>query len=216
MLSIIRKVLFIAIVSAMPLLTYAVDKIEVLGLSKGKALVNIDGKQHMLLVGQLSPEGVRLIKATANEAELEVQGKRDIYRLGQQISANFTPAAETITRITRNRYGMYTTDGTVNGRTVNFLVDTGATVIAMNSLEAKRLGIDYKRGKPMNMNTAGGIAPAFGVHLSSVKVGAIELRNIDAVVMEGTAPEMLLLGMSFLGRLNIQHEGQLLVLKLQR
>ncbi len=216
MMSIIRKIVMGLIICLVSLSAYAIDNILVLGLSKGKALVNIDGKQHMLAVGQTSPEGVRLIKATADEAELEVAGKRDTYHLGQQISASFTAAPETIVRITRNNYGMYTADGAINGRTVNFLVDTGATVIAMNAAEAKRLGIDFERGVPMSMNTANGAAKAFGVRLNAVKVGTIELRNVNAVVMEGKSPEVVLLGMSFLGRITMQHEGQLLVLKLAR
>lgn len=197
-------------------MAFAIDNIVVLGLSKGKALINVDGKQHMLSLGQISPEGVRLIKANVNEAELEVAGKRDVYPLGQHISSNFIPAAETVVHIARNNFGMYTTTGAINSRLVNFLVDTGATSIALNAGEAKRLGIEYRLGKPMQVSTASGTAQAFGMRLKSVKVGAIELRDVDAVVVDGSSPEIVLLGMSFLGRLNVQHQGQLLVLKQSR
>ncbi|MEO5703027.1 MAG: retropepsin-like aspartic protease, partial [Gammaproteobacteria bacterium] len=94
------------------------------------------------------------------------------------------------------------------------MVDTGATFIAMNAPQAKRLGIQYRMdGQPVMTNTASGTAMGYQVTLQRVRVGEIELRDIDAIVLEGNSPTEVLLGMSFLGRLEMQHSGQVMQLK---
>jgi len=109
--------------------------------------------------------------------------------------------------------GMYTTVGSIHGFTAKFFVDTGATLIAMNEYQAKRLGIDFRlNGKPARVATASDITKAYQVKLNTVKLGKITLRNVDAVVMEGTQPNPALLGMSFLGRLKMENNGQAMVL----
>lgn len=192
----------------------AVNTVVVLGLFQHKAIVVIDGKQQALSVGQTSPEGVKLVSATSNEAVLEIDGKQKTYALGSQVNTHLGPPQQTSVTIIRNPQGMFATVGTINGRTVNFLVDTGSTLVAMNSAEAKRLGIDYRlNGQPTTASTASGITPAYVVKLTKVKVGDIELREIDGMVIEGLSPPEVLLGMSFLGRLEMQHSGQTMLLK---
>jgi len=97
---------------------------------------------------------------------------------------------------------------------VNFLVDTGATNIAMNEIVAGRLGIDFRySGTPTRVSTASGIAPAHNVTLASVRVGDIELKNIRATVLEGQYPREVLLGMSFLSRVELERKGKLTILR---
>ncbi|MDA1107981.1 MAG: TIGR02281 family clan AA aspartic protease [Proteobacteria bacterium] len=192
----------------------AVNTVVVLGLFQHKAIVIIDGKQQALTVGQTSPEGVKLVSATSNEAVLEIDGKQNTYGLGSQVNTHLAPLNQTSVTIIRNPQGMFATVGTINGLTVNVLVDTGATLVAMNSAEAKRLGINYRlNGQPTTASTASGIAPAYVVKLTKVKVGDIELREVDGMVIEGLSPPEVLLGMSFLGRLEMQHSGQTMLLK---
>ncbi|MDH3871316.1 MAG: TIGR02281 family clan AA aspartic protease, partial [Gammaproteobacteria bacterium] len=94
------------------------------------------------------------------------------------------------------------------------LVDTGATQIAMNDAQARRLGIDYRvTGEPTAITTASRVERAWAVMLDSVKVGDINLRNVSAIVLEGPQPDQVLLGMSFLGRLEIRNDGQLMTLR---
>jgi aspartyl protease family protein len=117
-------------------------------------------------------------------------------------------------QIRRDRSGMYSTVGSINGLPVNFLVDTGATQVAMNAAHARRLGIDHRvEGEPAMVTTASRVERAWAVRLDSVKVGEIELRNVAAMVLEGAQPETILLGMSFLGQLQITNEGQLMTLR---
>lgn len=208
----ITRLTTLLLVLASPLA--AADNILVMGLFKDKAVVNINGKQHSLKLGQTSPEGVTLISANSNAAVLEIGGKRSTYPLGTQVGTKFGTPKQTTLEIYRNPQGMYTTGGSINGFPINFLVDTGATLVAMNAPQAKRLGIDYRlAGEPGLVSTASGTAEAYQLKLDRVKVGDIELRNVDAVVLDGPNPTDVLLGMSFLGRLELQNKGEVLQLK---
>ncbi len=211
-----RKVFYILCLFGLTLaaqVSWAAQKISVLGLFNNKAVVIIDGKRRTLAVNQASPEGVTLISADGSSAVLEIAGKRKVYPLGQA-GANFSTPKQTAVNVYRNPQGMFTTSGSINGFPVDFMVDTGATFIAMNAPQAKRLGIQYRMdGQPVMTNTASGTAMGYQVTLQRVRVGEIELRDIDAIVLEGNSPTEVLLGMSFLGRLEMQHSGQVMQLK---
>ena len=102
----------------------------------------------------------------------------------------------------------------INGLPVGFLVDTGASSVAMNAGEARRLGIDFRvDGDSTYVSTASGVARAYRVRLDRVKVGAIELRNVEALVVDGSSPTEVLLGMSFLQRLELMNQGDHLTLR---
>ena len=191
-----------------------ISQIEVMALFKNKAMVSIDDKQHLLKVGGTPVAGVTLIKATSKYAVLDVNGTQAKYFLGNRVHASYSKTEKKKVNIYRDTNGMYKTTGSINGYTVDFLVDTGASVIALNSALAKRLGIQYKlKGEETVVATASGRELAYSVNLDRVKVGGIMLRNIDAVVIEGNDPSTPLLGMSYLGRLNINNEGQLMSLE---
>ena len=116
--------------------------------------------------------------------------------------------------IYRDAKGAYSTVGSINGRTVNFMVDTGATAIAMSSDEARRLGIVYRLdGDPVGVTTASGTVPGHRVTLDRVTVGDITLRNVDALVIPGNLPEQVLLGLTFLNRVEIRQDGTVMVLR---
>ncbi len=191
-----------------------ISHIEVMALFKNKAMVNIDDEQHLLKVGEPATLGVKLIKASSKYAILEINGKQSKYNLGNRVQASYTKAERKKVNIYRDSNGMFKTVGSINGYTVDFLIDTGASVIALNSALAKRLGIQYKlKGEETVVATASGRELAYSVDLDQVKVGEIMLRNVDAVIIEGNSPNTPLLGMSYLGRLNINNEGQLMSLE---
>lgn len=191
----------------------AVEQITVLGLFKGTAILRIDGTQRSLKQGQTSPEGIKVISADSSTVVLEVDGERKSMGLGTHIGGSFTKPKRPVVNIWPNTQGMYLQTGSINGYTVEFLVDTGATSIAMNAAQARRLGIDYRlKGTPQGVETASGRVPAYRVYLDRVKVGAIEQRNVVAVVLEGTLPSKVLLGMSFLNRLEIKRDGAAMML----
>ena len=193
---------------------HAVEKIEIQGLFSSKAVVMIDGTRHILSVGQTSPEGVRLISASSRGAVLEIDGRQKQYQLGNTVSTSFSKRKSTKETIYKNSGGMYLTFGSINGRSVRLLVDTGASAVAMNTEQAKQLGIRYdKIGKPAGISTASGFENGWRVRLKTVTVGNITERNVEALVIDGNHPGPILLGMSFLGRLNVEHEGNAMTLR---
>jgi aspartyl protease family protein len=188
--------------------------VRVVGLFAGRAVLLVEGQQHMLRVGQSSPEGVKLVSASSESAVLLIDGEEITARLDGRVSARKRTAAVKEVQVWRNTSGMFTTVGSINGLHVPFLVDTGATQVAMNASQARRLGIDFHVvGKPAEVTTASGVVRAWAVTLNSVKVGDLEVRNVPAVVLEGAQPKVTLLGMSYLGRMEILHEGQLMTLR---
>ena len=194
--------------------SFAVNKIVINGLFKDKAIVSIDGKQRVLKKGKPSPEGVLLIESNSKEAIIEINGQQNTYVLGTQIGNTFKPpTAGKKLILTPDSSGMYNISGAINGSHVSFVVDTGATLVSMNSNVAKKLGIDYKlNGKEGLSYTASGTSKIYIVNLKKVKVGDIELRNIKGAIHEGNFPVVTLLGMSFLGKLNMKREGRIMEL----
>jgi aspartyl protease family protein len=189
--------------------------LRIVGLFKDRAVVFIDGKQRLLTAGETSPEGVLLLSADSDGAVFEIDGQRIEKGLdGRVMPIKNRPTAASEVQIWRNTSGMFTTTGSINGLPVGFLVDTGATQVAMNAAQARRLGIDYRvDGRPANVTTASGVVKAYTVMLDSVKVGDIKLLNVAGVVIEGAQPERVLLGMSYLGRVQLSNEGQLMTLR---
>ncbi|MGB5425248.1 MAG: TIGR02281 family clan AA aspartic protease [Gammaproteobacteria bacterium] len=188
--------------------------VRVVGLFADRAVLLVEGQQHLLKVGQTSPEGIKLVSATSDHAILLIDGEQVSARLDGRVSAVKRPATADEVQVWRNTTGMYTTVGSINGLPVSFLVDTGATQVAMNAAQARRLGIDYHvTGSPAEVTTASGVERAWLVMLDSVKVGELEVRNVPAVVLEGAQPKVTLLGMSFLGRMEISNDGHLMTLK---
>ncbi len=191
-----------------------ISHIEVMALFKNKAMVSINDKQHLLKVGEPATIGVKLIEASSKYAVLEVNGERSKYNLGNRVRASYSKSEKKKVQIYRNGNNMFRTVGSINGYPVDFLVDTGASSVALNSALAKRLGLQYKlKGEETVVSTASGKALAYSISLDQVKVGEIMLRNIDAVIIEGNDPSTPLLGMSYLGRLKLNNEDQYLELE---
>lgn len=191
-------------------------QIDVVGLFKEKAVIVIDGTRRVLTLDEISPEGIKLLAVATDYAVLEIAGKRSIHKLGSSgsFSTTFNTAQLAEVRIARDSIGMYHSNGSINGAAVRFLVDTGATLIALNGSQARRLGIDFKKhGKPIPISTASGNTLGYRITLDRVKVGDIELFSVEAAVLDGSEPHEALLGMSFLGRLEMQNDGSLLRLR---
>ena len=193
----------------------APELVVVTGLFRDRAVVEIDGKQRLLRAGETSPEGVTLIEADSRRATLEIDGEREVYLLGDEIRTGFAAPEGRIVSIPMNTQGMFVVAGTINDQPVTFHVDTGATAVALSSQLAARLGIDYRRGTPAPVRTASGSTTAWFLDLDSVQVGEIRLENVRAGVLEGGSPVMPLLGMSFLGRVDMSKRSMLLELRQQ-
>ena len=189
----------------------AVD-VGLAGVMGSKALLMIDGGEpEAIAVGQ-SLSGVRLVSIQGDQAVIEIGGKKRPLRVGQHAVGSASADGSGKTILTADGQGHYFTTGTVNGVSVRFIVDTGATMISLGATDAKRIGIDASRGMKGLTNTANGQAVVSKVQLDTVRVGDITLHNVDAVVHQTEMP-MALLGMSFLNRLEIQQDGTTMTLK---
>ena len=113
--------------------------------------------------------------------------------------------------LVRNRAGHYVADGEINGRRVTFLLDTGATWVALPTALARELGL--KRGAAVTLQTANGAAVGYQTRLDSVRLGPIEMRDVGALVSDGMDADTVLLGMNFLKRLELTQRGDKLILK---
>jgi aspartyl protease family protein len=186
--------------------------VNVVGLFPGKAVVSINGgPPRTISVGQKTAEGVSLLSSDRDSATVEIDGKKRVMGMGQHVSAAVAGSSQTVTLAADSR-GHFLVSGQVNGGQVRFLVDTGATWVALSAADAVRLAIDYHKGEPSLISTANGIAAVYKVKLDSVRVGDITASNVDAVVIEGSGPAVALLGMSFLNRMEMKRDGQTMVL----
>ena len=197
----------------LPAVAAAAD-VNVVALTAGKAVVVIDnGKPRAMVVGQVSPEGVKLISATSESATFEVDGKRQTLGMGQSISIGGGPVSAQRATLTADSGGHFLTTADVNGIVMKFLVDTGASLVTISSNDAKRAGINYLAGQKATLQTANGTTLAYRVKLDTVRLGDITLNNVDGVVVEGNVMgEHGLLGLSFLNRLTMKREGSTMTL----
>lgn len=214
MISITQKLVTIPLI-LYSLTCLAVEKITVVGLFQNKAVVEIDGKQHVLAAGQTSPEGVKLISSNSREAVLEIDGEQKTYTLGTHISSTYAePVAGKTVTIAPDTSGMYEVNGSINGFQVSFVIDTGATLVSMNRNHAKRIGLNYKlEGTESISQTASGYSKIYLVNLDKVRVGDIEISDVEGAVHDDDFPQVILLGNSFLKRVKINREGALLLLE---
>ena len=189
--------------------------IHVIALTAGKAVVKINGgRTQTLAAGQVTPEGVKLISATSESAVFEVEGKRRALVAGEggAIATVAAPVRGNSVTLTADERGHFVTTGVVNGTSLRFIVDTGATSVVLSSADAKRVGINFLSAPRAVSQTANGAVPVYRVKLDTLKIGDIQINNVDAMVVEGDRLPIALLGMSFLNRMEMRREGQTMTL----
>lgn len=188
--------------------------VNIVGLFSNKAVLIINGgKPKTLSVGQTS-DGVKLLAADSRMATLQIEGKTKQLGMGQAASVgggNANAVASSVI-LYANREGHFLSDCQINGATLKFLVDTGATTVALNSGDAKFANIDYKRGEPIQVGTANGVVTAYRVTIASLKIGAVTLNQVEGSVLEGGSPSVVLMGMSALNRLDMKRQDIALTL----
>tara|TARA_R110001592_G_scaffold295594_2_gene565698 strand:- start:44923 stop:45534 length:612 start_codon:yes stop_codon:yes gene_type:complete len=181
----------------------AASRVEVEALFTNAAVLKIDGERKMLKAGQ-SYKGVTLLAAHSRTATLEVDGETVELGTSRRIGTQYETTKSQVVDIPRDAMLQYQTSASINGRTVQVLVDTGANVVALNSRHAQSLGVDYSAGTPGRVQTASGLVNAWVVTLQSVDVGGIRVDNVQASVVEGDYPSTILLGMTYLRHVTMQ------------
>ncbi len=190
----------------------AATSVQARGLFADGAILVIDGKQKMLKVGD-SYRGVTLIEADSKKALVEMDGKRRTLLLSTRISSEYKVPELSEVRLQSSAGGHYVTPGRINNRPVTMMVDTGATAVSMSSVDAKAIGVDYLEGDLVRMNTANGSTIGYMVMLKSVSVGTVTVSNVQAVINEGEYPKTILLGNSYLSKVDLSLQQGVLVLK---
>jgi aspartyl protease family protein len=186
-----------------------VAMIGVIG-DKAAVLALDGGNPKTVKVGQ-TWNGIKVIEVKGDFATIEMDGERRILQRGMHYRAAAASSDRQSVTLAADPRGHFFTEGAVNGSPVRFLVDTGATAVALPASEARRLGVDYRKGQPGFTNTAGGVVQTFRVRFDRVQLGNIELSGVDGVVIE-RGLDIALLGMSFLNRLEMKREGQTMTL----
>jgi aspartyl protease family protein len=192
----------------------ATGPVEAVGLFKDRAMIRVLGQEHYLTVGQSTPEGAQLVSANATHAVVRYQGQTYDLTLTDQIAGGYQKANEVNLSIAPDDVGQYRAQGTINGYFTNFLIDTGASLVAISEKHAREMNIQYQNStERAAVVTAQGQANSYLVELDSVVVGGIEAHNVRAAVIPGNYPVEVLLGMSFLKKVKLEQQAGVLVLK---
>jgi len=194
----------------------APPSVQFAGSMGAKALLVIDGQTRTLAVGE-SHAGVRLLSVADGVARVERDGRVSALRLGgapAALGGSVSPNAGREIVVSAGTGGHFVTAGAINGRAVQFLIDTGATSVALGQAQAERLGLDWRNGQRGLSSTANGAVPVHLLMLRSVRVGEVEVANVSAVVLPAQMPYVLL-GNSFLTRFQMRRENDVMRLELR-
>lgn len=203
-----------AAVLAWACLSCHAQSVAMTGGMGSKALLVVNGGAPKALAAGDTFQGVKVVSVSSDQAVVEVSGKRQTVQLGGapvSIGGGLGGAQGTSIILTAGSGGHFVTSGAVNGRATQFLVDTGATSVAMGADEARRLGIAFEQGQRMYTSTANGVVPAYRVSLTSLRIQDVEVFNVDAIVSPQGMP-YILLGNSFLTRFQMKRENDTMTL----
>lgn len=187
--------------------------VKVVALFSNKAMLMINGKNIIMKKGDVV-QGVTLVSASGRGALIRFDnGKEQTLALNQSIQQAYKKPENNKLTVYSNSSGMFMLPGKINGRQTQFLLDTGATYIALSSVEADKLRLSYKSAKKGVVQTASEMVPVWHIKLDNVKVGEISVANVDAVILKGSSPKTTLLGMSFLKHLKLQRNGAAMLIE---
>jgi aspartyl protease family protein len=213
----LRRRHFIASLACMTPALLPAQTVSMAGsIGETKALLMINGAPHTLAVGS-SVKGVTLKRVMPGQAEVEIGGKTLLVAMGgapASVGAGGGGGGATGREIliAAGPGGHFVTSGQINGKSVQFMVDTGATVVAIGRAEADRLGIDWKSGQRGMSQTAAGVVAAYGVSLTSVRIGDVEVFGVNAMILPAEMP-FILLGNSFLSRFSMRRDSNVMRLE---
>lgn len=187
------------------------EEVALVGVFPGKALLVVDGSAPRALAPGQSLGSVKVVSVDQESAVVDIAGRRSKLVVGERPVSLSGGGSNGQVVLSANSQGHFFADGAINGAAVSFLVDTGATSVAMSPSIAVRAGIAYTRGERILMTTANGTVAGWRVKLDTVSLRGLTLRNVDGVVMPVETPTVLL-GMSFLNRMEMKRDGASMVL----
>ena len=212
-----KKNLLLLALLASPATAALAQTVALSGMLGGKALIIVDGGAPKSVAPGASYQGVKIVSTQGDTAVIEIGGQRHTMRVGDAPSRVGDAGSKDNSGgnkivLTAGSGGHFLTQGQINGRAVQLLVDTGATLVSMSTSDAERMGLAYKNGEPVRMSTANGVTPGWRVKLSTVRIGDVTAHEVDAIVSMGAMPYVLL-GNSFLSRFQMTRTNDQMVLE---
>ena len=206
--------LMLALAALLPVLGWA-QSVSLHGLLGRQALLIVDGKPPRAVAPGQTHLGVTVLSTDEDRAVLALAGgQRLTLSVGESpVSVGGAPAPGGSDRValSADARGHFITPGSINNRPTQFLVDTGASVVAIGQAEADRLGLSYRTGQPVTLRTANGTAPGWALKLATLRIGDVTAYEVDAVVTPSAMPAVLL-GNSFLNRFSMRRDGDTMLL----
>lgn len=190
------------------------QSVAMTGSMGSKALLVVNGGAPKALAAGDTHQGVKVLSVGAEQATVEVGGKRQTVTLGGapvSVGGGGGGGSGSQIVLTASSGGHFLTLGSINGRSTQFMVDTGATSVAMGADEARRMGIDFEKAPRSFGSTANGTITLYRVKLSSVRIQDVEVNEVDAVVVPQGMPHVLL-GNSFLTRFQMKRDNDVMTL----
>jgi aspartyl protease family protein len=208
-----RRAVFIGVLLWGVAATAQAQSVAFSGMLGDRALLIIDGQAHTVPVGG-SSQGVKLLKLDGNLAQVDIGGKTQNLHLGAGAVMGGAGGGSSGSKIIlpAGLGGHFTGLANINGHSVQFVIDTGATTIAMGLDEAKRIGLDLSGSALGRADTANGVVTVRTLTLTSVRVGDVTVTNVEATVLPQPMPYVLL-GNSFLSRFQMRRDNDTLVLE---
>ncbi|HEY2256828.1 MAG TPA: retropepsin-like aspartic protease [Variovorax sp.] len=191
------------------------QSVTLTGTIGSRAILIVDGGAPKTVAIGETFQGVKLVALQNEQATVEAGGKRVALRMDTPVSVGGgAPGGGGGNRIVLpvSSGGHFLAQGAINGRTVSFMVDTGATNVAMSAADAQRIGLDFSKGQRVMLTTANGAVPAYRVNLDSVRVGDVEVYNVEAIVSQEPMP-VVLLGNSFISHFSMRRDADEMVLE---
>ena len=177
---------------------------------KAAVLALDGGEPKTVKVGQ-SWRGITVLTVEHDRATVEIDGRKRVLERGQHYRGSPVTASRESATLAADTRGHFFAEAAINDLPVRSVVDTGASVVVLSTADAERLGLNWRKGVRRTMQTANGPTGGYLVKLAKVKVGSIELHEVDGVVVE-QGPGVALLDMSFLNRLEMKRDGDTMTL----
>lgn len=192
------------------------QSVTLTGMVGSKALLIVDGSEPKIVAAGESYKDVKIVSTAGDTAVIEIGGKRYNTRIGDSPASvgggggGSGGGSKIVMSMASG--GHFMAQGSINGKATQFMVDTGATAVSLGAAQAKQMGLDYTAGKPVRMNTANGQTMGYLMTLNSVRVGDVEVFNVEAIVAQQSMP-FVLLGNSFLSRFSMRRDSDQMVLE---
>jgi aspartyl protease family protein len=193
------------------------QSVALAGLLGSKALLVIDAHPPRAMAAGDEFQDVKVVAVTADGATVDIKGVRRTMRMGEApVSVggrgrNSTAGGRQVVLQSDSR-GHFIQSGTINGKTIEYMVDTGASTVAIGRSDADRIGLDYKSAARVQMGTANGVALGWRLKLDSVRIGDVEVMNVEATITPQPMPYVLL-GNNFLSEFKMTRTRDQMVLE---